>query len=139
MNDFELHPQLAADSMPVTDLGLCALRLVNDRNYPWTILVPRQPGLVDITDLSRPERTILMDEIQVVADALKTVSQCDKLNVASLGNQVPQLHIHVIVRRTDDVAWPQTGWGQQASPTLRPIRCRCICGTWLPRPAKFTL
>lgn len=111
MNDFELHPQLAADSLAVTDLALCAVRLVNDRTYPWLLLVPRRPGLVDLTDLEASDRARLFDEIHVAAEALKTTGPCDKLNVASLGNQVPQLHIHIIVRRTDDAAWPKPVWG----------------------------
>ena len=111
MNEFELHPQLAADSLPVADLALSAVRLVNDRTYPWLLLVPRRAGLVDLTDLPRADRITLADEIQLTAEALKALGRCDKLNVASLGNQVPQLHVHIIVRRTDDAAWPKPIWG----------------------------
>ena len=111
MNEFELHPQLAADSLPVTDLALSTVRLVDDRTYPWLLLVPRKAGLVDLTDLPRTERITLSDEIQAAAEALRTLGRCDKLNVASLGNQVPQLHVHIIVRRTDDAAWPKPIWG----------------------------
>ena len=120
MNNFELHPQLAADSLPVTDLDLCCVRLVNDMNYPWLLLVPRQTGLIDLTDLSRADRITLMDEVQVAAEALKALGRCDKLNVASLGNQVPQLHVHVIVRRTDDAAWPKPIWGVAAPKAFSP-------------------
>ncbi len=111
MNGFELHPQLAADSLPVCDLPLSAVRLVNDSTYPWLLLVPRQPGLVDIIDPAPDDRMVLMAEIGMACDALKALGPCDKLNVASLGNQVPQLHVHVIARRKDDAAWPNPVWG----------------------------
>jgi diadenosine tetraphosphate (Ap4A) HIT family hydrolase len=111
MAEFELHPQLAADSMPVAELRLCSVRLIDDRQYPWLLLVPRRAGLVDLIDLPPDERPVLMEEIGVACDALKASVACDKLNVASLGNQVPQLHIHVIARQTSDAAWPKPVWG----------------------------
>ncbi|HSM41520.1 MAG TPA: HIT family protein [Afifellaceae bacterium] len=111
MADFELHPQLAADSRPVTEIELSSVRLIDDSQYPWLLLVPRRPGLVDLTDLAPAERLLLMEEIGLACDALRGAVACDKLNIASLGNQVPQLHIHVIARRTSDVAWPKPVWG----------------------------
>lgn len=111
MADFELHPQLAADSLPVAELELSSVRLIDDSQYPWLLLVPRRPGLVDLTDLAPAERLSLMDEIGLACDALRGAVAFDKLNIASLGNQVPQLHIHVIARRTTDAAWPKPVWG----------------------------
>jgi diadenosine tetraphosphate (Ap4A) HIT family hydrolase len=108
---WSLHPQLAADTVSVGDLALSRVLLANDANYPWLILVPRQAGLVEIIDLNDSRRLALMDEIAGAAGALKSITDCDKLNVAALGNQVPQLHVHVIARRHSDKAWPKPVWG----------------------------
>jgi diadenosine tetraphosphate (Ap4A) HIT family hydrolase len=112
--DFVLHPQLAADTAPVGDLALTRVLLANDANYPWLILVPRRPALVELIDLEENEQVQLMAEIDAAARALKAITECEKLNIAALGNQVPQLHVHVIVRRHTDAAWPKPVWG--ASP-----------------------
>ena len=108
---FSLHPQLAADTVPVGDLALSRVLLANDANYPWLILVPRLPGVTELTDLGENEQVQLMAEIDAVARALKTITECEKLNVAALGNVVAQLHVHVIGRRHSDKAWPKPVWG----------------------------
>jgi diadenosine tetraphosphate (Ap4A) HIT family hydrolase len=113
---FPLHPQLAADTVPVGDLPLCRVLLSKDANYPWLILVPRRPGIVDLIDLAPADRATLSAEIDAVSRALKTISECEKLNVAALGNVVPQLHVHVIGRRHSDAAWPKPVWG--AAPAI---------------------
>jgi len=109
--DFVLHPQLAADTVPVGDLALTRVLLASDANYPWLILVPRRPALVELIDLEENEQVQLMAEIDAAARALKAISECEKLNIAALGNQVPQLHVHVIGRRHTDAAWPKPVWG----------------------------
>lgn len=111
MPAFKLDPRLAADTLPVTRLALCEVRLMRDANYPWLILVPAQPGLVEILDLDVAGRRTLIDEIALAADALRAAVPCDKLNVATLGNSVVQLHVHVIARRIGDPAWPRPVWG----------------------------
>jgi diadenosine tetraphosphate (Ap4A) HIT family hydrolase len=108
---WSLHPQLARDTIPVGDLALARVLAMNDANYPWAILVPRRPAAVEIIDLDATERGRLMAEIAPVAAALKQLTGCDKLNVAAIGNVVPQLHVHVVARRTDDAAWPRPVWG----------------------------
>jgi diadenosine tetraphosphate (Ap4A) HIT family hydrolase len=108
---WSLHPQLAADTVPVGDLALSRVLLANDANYPWLILVPRKPGLVELIDLDESEQVQLLAEITKAARLLKQISACDKLNIAALGNQVPQLHVHVIARRKSDAAWPKPVWG----------------------------
>ena len=108
---WSLHPQLAQDTVPVCDLALARVLLANDANYPWLILVPRKPGLVELIDLEENEQVQLLGEIANAARELKTVTKCDKLNIAALGNQVAQLHVHVIARRHSDVAWPSPVWG----------------------------
>jgi diadenosine tetraphosphate (Ap4A) HIT family hydrolase len=108
---WSLHPQLARDTAPVGDLALARVLAMNDANYPWVILVPRRGGVAEIIDLDEVDRTGLMAEIARVSAALKQVTDCDKLNVAAIGNIVPQLHVHVVARRTDDAAWPKPVWG----------------------------
>ena len=107
---FTLHPQLAQDTVPVGDLALSRVLLANDANYPWLILVPRRAGLVELIDLEENEQVQLLGEIANAARALKEITACDKLNIAALGNQVPQLHVHVIARWRGDAAWPKPVW-----------------------------
>jgi diadenosine tetraphosphate (Ap4A) HIT family hydrolase len=109
-NGWSLHPQLATDTVPVCDLPLSRLLAMNDANFPWLVLVPRRAGVSEMIDLGA-EQTLLMDEISLVSHALKDESRCDKLNVAAIGNVVPQLHVHVVARRKDDAAWPKPVWG----------------------------
>jgi diadenosine tetraphosphate (Ap4A) HIT family hydrolase len=107
---WSLHPQLAADTVSVCDLALSRLLAMNDANFPWLILVPRRAGVSEIIDLG-DEQMLLMDELALVSRVLKDESRCDKLNVAAIGNVVPQLHIHIVARRNDDAAWPKPVWG----------------------------
>lgn len=110
-DDFTLHPTLERDTVPIGDLPLCRVLAINDVNYPWVVLVPRRVGLVEIIDLDEEGQAVLMAEMARVARALKTVTSCDKLNIAALGNVVPQLHVHVIARREGDAGWPRPVWG----------------------------
>ena len=114
---FVLHPRLAADSLPVGDLGLCAVRLMNDKRFPWLILVPRRADLVELFDLTVGERAQAMEEIAIAGRTLAELTGAFKLNVGSIGNLVAQLHIHVVARHEDDAAWPAPVWGfGKASP-----------------------
>lgn len=108
---FVLHPQLERDTTPLGDLPLSRVLIINDANYPWLLLVPRRAGAVEVIDLDEVERAQLMSEIALASRALKEVTECDKLNVAALGNAVPQLHVHIIARRKTDKAWPKPVWG----------------------------
>lgn len=112
MREFTLDPQLKGDSLPLAELELCTLRLMKDANYPWLLLVPKINGLVEMIDLARQDQHRLMDEIRQVSHALQQVTGCDKLNVAALGNMVPQLHVHIIARFKGDAAWPGPVWGK---------------------------
>ena len=109
--DFVLDPRLAADSLPVLDLELCSLRLMNDRRFPWLLLVPRRTDCVELVDLEAEDQALLWQEILAVCSVLKERLNPDKLNVAALGNQVAQLHVHLIARYRDDAAWPGPVWG----------------------------
>ena len=108
---FALHPRLVADCAHLAELELSTLLLMNDARFPWCILVPRLPGLKDLHDVPRAHWQTLFEEIDAVSRALQSATGAHKLNVAALGNQVPQLHIHVIARATDDAAWPGPVWG----------------------------
>lgn len=112
---FALHPQLDADTADVTAWPLSAVRLMNDARYPWLILVPRRAGIEGIHELEAGDRPALMDEITRASNALKAIYTPERLNVAALGNMVPQLHVHVIARQTDDPAWPGPVWGKGAA------------------------
>ena len=120
---WSLHPQLALDTVAVGDLALSRVLLMNDANFPWLILVPRKPGMVEIIDLAETEQVQLLGEIVGAARALKSATACAKLNIAALGNQVAQLHVHVIARNPTDAAWPKPVWGA-APPAAYPPHAR---------------
>ena len=111
MSNWQLHPQLADDTTPVIELPLCEVRLMDDANHPWLVLVPRIAGITEIIDLDAAQRLQLSEEIDTTCRALRTLFNPDKLNVAALGNMVPQLHVHVIARYRSDIAWPRPVWG----------------------------
>ncbi|WP_242106904.1 HIT domain-containing protein [Luteimonas aquatica] len=117
---YELHPQLAADTHPVIALGLCELRLMDDSNYPWLVLVPRVADARELIDLDSDQRRQLTEEIDLAARLLRDQFQPFKLNVAALGNLVPQLHVHVIARFEHDPAWPAPVWGRVTAKPYSP-------------------
>ena len=107
----ELHPQLKKDCIRLGEFTLCSLLLLNDANYPWFILLPNRTGITEIHQLSETDQHQLMAESMFFSQCLEQVFQADKLNIAALGNVVPQLHIHHIARFTTDVCWPAPVWG----------------------------
>jgi len=115
-----LHPQLRDDTAFVCDLALSRVLVMNDANFPWLIVVPRRAGATEIIDLG-VEQPLLMNDLALVSRALKDETRCDKLNIAAIGNLVPQLHIHIVARRKDDAAWPKPVWGgRRRAPTIPP-------------------
>ena len=109
--EFSLHPQLARDSVVVGDLLLSRVLLMNNSRFPWLLLVPRRPGLRETIDLPEHEQPVLWREISAVSRLVREVFSPDKLNVAAIGNLVPQLHVHVIARFEADEAWPKPVFG----------------------------
>jgi diadenosine tetraphosphate (Ap4A) HIT family hydrolase len=109
---FELNPRLEADTDWVLDLQLSRVLLMNDSRYPWLILVPRIPNVREWLDLSSTDQALLLAEQLQVSQCLQTLLSPDKLNVATLGNIVPQLHLHIIARFETDFAWPSPVWGR---------------------------
>jgi diadenosine tetraphosphate (Ap4A) HIT family hydrolase len=108
---FTLHPTLARDTVEVARLPLCRMLLMNDRRFPWLILVPEREGVREIHELSPADRTTLIEEIALGSKTLERLFRADKLNVGALGNIVPQLHVHVVARAAGDPAWPGPVWG----------------------------
>ena len=108
----EIHPQLRRDCLVVGRFPLCFLLLMRDANYPWLILVPDREGVSEIFQLSDADQILLARESARLAAALAESFRADKMNVAALGNLVPQLHIHHVVRYRDDPAWPAPVWGK---------------------------
>jgi len=109
---FELHPRLAQDTLAIGDFPLCRLLLMNDASYPWFILVPRRFGIREIFELPQREQQQLLRESSQLSLVVSRIFQADKLNIAALGNVVPQLHLHHIVRYQNDQAWPGPVWGR---------------------------
>ena len=107
-----LHPQLAKDCIRVGRFALCHVLLMDDANYPWLILVPDREGVREIYELSEPDQLQLTRESVYLAGRLAECLGADKMNVAALGNVVPQLHVHHIVRYAGDPSWPAPVWGK---------------------------
>jgi diadenosine tetraphosphate (Ap4A) HIT family hydrolase len=110
MSGWSLHPQFENDTTTVGDLALSRVLAIDDADYPWLVLVPRRAGAVEIGDLGT-DAARLMDEILLASRVLKNVTRCDKLNVATIGNVVPQLHVHIVARWKNDPLWPKPVWG----------------------------
>jgi len=106
-----LDSMLDRDTAMIGDMPLCRVLLINDANYPWLLLVPRRRDIVEITDLDFIEQAQLTGEISHAARSLNEHTGCDKINIAALGNVVPQFHVHVIARSRGDAAWPKPVWG----------------------------
>ncbi len=113
---FILDDRLKNDGFEVIDLKLCKVMLVDNVFFLWVTLIPRVKDIKEIIDLSEEQRITLMDEISFVSQVMQRIFSPDKLNIAALGNIVPQLHIHIIARYKDDIAFPQPVFGQKREP-----------------------
>ncbi len=111
MADFALHPRLAADTLELGDMMLSAVRVMNDRRFPWLILVPRRPDLEALHRMDRTDHLLLMQEVTLLSRLLEDLFAPDRVNVGALGNLVPQLHLHLVARHRADPAWPGPVWG----------------------------
>ncbi|MFO0596070.1 MAG: HIT family protein [Myxococcaceae bacterium] len=111
MSSFALEARLAADTAPIAESELSLLLLYDDARYPWCVLVPRRPAVIELHHLSDVDRRTLSDEAAIVAGALENLFHPEKINVGALGNVVRQLHLHVIARQIGDPAWPGPAWG----------------------------
>ncbi|WP_309083467.1 HIT family protein [Chelativorans sp.] len=108
---FVLDPRLEGESLPIVWLGLCELRLRDERRWPWLVLIPQRPQVEEVHDLTPRDQAMLSFETNLVSKALKDLTGCTKINCGALGNIVRQLHVHVIARNEGDPAWPGPVWG----------------------------
>ena len=122
MQRFILDKKLQKDCIFIKDLELSQLLLMNDSNYPWLILAPRKNNLTEIIDLDQDDQIILLSEINYVSKILKKHLNVDKINIASLGNVVSQLHIHIIGRYFNDISYPKPIWGEVDSVEYNEIK-----------------
>lgn len=112
MSPFQLHPRLQQDCFSVGQFTLSRILMMNDNQYPWFILVPQRKGIKEIYELSQSDRQLLMDESCLLAKTMVELYRPDKLNIAAIGNLVPQLHLHHVARYQTDIAWPGPIWGK---------------------------
>jgi diadenosine tetraphosphate (Ap4A) HIT family hydrolase len=132
MTAFVLDDRLDADTIELATLPLCQVRLMNDRRFPWVILVPARPDASEIIDLDAADRARLIEEVALISTIMRELFRPTKLNVGALGNVVAQLHLHVVARFAGDAAWPGPVWGTQPERyrhdeidrTLAPLRYR---------------
>jgi diadenosine tetraphosphate (Ap4A) HIT family hydrolase len=110
-DSFTLHPQLAAETVVVGDLQVSRVLLMDNARFPWILLVPRRPEIREIIDLAERDQIATMREIAAASRAMQSLFRPDKLNVAAIGNMVPQLHVHIVARFTGDEAWPKPTFG----------------------------
>lgn len=108
---FALHSQLIQDTVPVADFPLSQLLMMKDKRFPWFILVPRIDNITELYQLAVDDRQQFIEESCLLAQALNQAYQGDKINIAAIGNKVPQLHVHHVVRYFNDLAWPAPVWG----------------------------
>jgi len=109
---FELHERLVAATAPLGDAPLCRILLLNDRRFPWLLLVPKRDGIEEIVDLAKVDRIQLVEEIAQASGVLRALYRPYRLNVADIGNKAAQLHIHIVARHQDDPLWPAVVWSQ---------------------------
>ena len=112
---FQLHERLAADTHNLGRSRLCEILLMNDRTWPWIILVPAVPDIREIYQLGKEQQQRLLEESSTLSQGMMEIFGGDKMNVAALGNMVPQLHVHIVARFVGDAAWPGPVWGAGAA------------------------
>jgi diadenosine tetraphosphate (Ap4A) HIT family hydrolase len=117
---FTLDPRIEESSVPVVDWPLAQIRLKDDARFHWLLLVPRRAGVVELTDLDEADYGQLTAEILAATRLVQEIARPDKTNIATLGNVVPQMHVHVIARFHSDPAWPDPVWSHGAGPTYPP-------------------
>jgi diadenosine tetraphosphate (Ap4A) HIT family hydrolase len=125
---FNLDSRLQQDTLAIGDFALCRLLLMNDAQFPWFILVPRREEMTELFQLDSADQQLLWQETSALAEALKDTFAADKMNVATLGNVVSQLHMHVVVRRRDDAVWPAPVWGKLPAQAYTPEQLAWVMG-----------
>lgn len=112
MDNFVLNPRLVTATLPVGDLMLCRVLVMDDKRYPWLLLVPRRDGVEEMWDMIPHDRALLIEEVTVAAETIRELFDISRINIADIGNKVAQMHIHVVGRTTQDAAWPKVVWSR---------------------------
>lgn len=120
-NAWKLHPQLLADSIPIIELPICAVRLLDDARFPWVLLIPRMVGLTQWLDMPEDIAHQVLDEVHEAQQVLQQIFTPIRINFATIGNRVDQLHIHCIARFSNDAAWPDVVWGHGTRRPYNPL------------------
>ena len=126
MTNFTLDPRIASSSLFLRQCGFCELRLVNDSRYCWLLLIPQIADIVELSDLSKSQRDEMMDYATQIAALMQDKTKADKMNIATIGNIVPAMHLHIIARKVDDAAWPNPVWGNGEA---RPYEADALAAT----------
>lgn len=129
---FQLADALQRDSNFVADWPLCQLRVMNDQQYPWFVMIPRRSAVTELIDLTEQDYWQCLQEIRAFSGWLQQQFQPDKLNIAALGNMVPQLHIHQIARFRTDLAWPAPIWGKVPMQPYPEVKLQQLIELWQP-------
>ncbi|ANJ66956.1 histidine triad (HIT) protein [Halothiobacillus diazotrophicus] len=119
---WRLHPQLLSDSIPICQLPVCSVRLLDDQRYPWVLLIPRIPDLGQWLDVPLETQHLVLEEIHQVSQVLQKLYAPDRINLATIGNRVEQLHIHCIARHQHDATWPDVVWGRGQREAYKPLQ-----------------
>jgi diadenosine tetraphosphate (Ap4A) HIT family hydrolase len=135
---FILDSRLRDDTFALGRFPLSLLLLMNNRTYPWLILVPQREGIREIFELAPDDQHQLLEESSHLAATLATLFHADKLNIAALGNLVPQLHLHHVVRFRSDPAWPAPVWGKAPAVPYRQQEVETLRNLLLPHLKQFT-
>ena len=122
----KINKNFIKSSHYISDLKLCSVRLIDNQQFPWIILIPKRKGITDITELNSKDQILLMKEIVYVSKLMKKVFKTKKLNVEKIGNIVPQLHIHIIARSTKDSTWPLSVWVVKGKPYTKNLLAKTI-------------
>lgn len=116
MPAFAIHPRLLQDCHHLGQFSLAHVLLQRNAALPWFVLVPDvDAAIVELHQLAPGQRRQLEAEQDCLANFLLQRLGAEKLNIAAIGNIVPQLHLHVIGRRRDDPCWPGVVWGRTAA------------------------
>ena len=116
MAEFTLHPRLIRATTPVCDLALCRVLLIDAKDYPWLLLVPRRDAIEEVYQLTQADRTLLIEEIATASAVIRALFNPFRINIADIGNLAEQLHIHIVGRQKDDPVWPAVVWSRPYDP-----------------------
>lgn len=133
---FTLHPRLAAGSHDLGRVGCCRVLLKDNALFPWVLVVPEVVEIEDLHELPNETYGEVMDLVRDVSEFVSDHFQPEKLNVACIGNQVRQMHIHIVGRSTGDPAWPGTVWAHDGKARYAAEAIESIRHAWMERQEK---